>query len=130
MLRAALHYRKAVIIGAVVLMVSIVPLYQQMGSEFMPPLYEGTILYMPTTLPGFSVTEARTAASDHGSETPLLSGGRPCLRQSRPGGNLHRPAPFSMMEVVVELKSKDQWRPGLSYEGLVDEMDRALQFPV
>jgi Cu(I)/Ag(I) efflux system membrane protein CusA/SilA len=53
-----LKYRKATIIGAVLLMLVTIPIYFKLGSEFMPPLNEGTILYMPTTLPGISVTEA------------------------------------------------------------------------
>ena len=129
MLRTALHYRKAVIIGAIVLMVSIVPLYQQMGSEFMPPLYEGTILYMPTTLPGLSVTEAGRLLQIMDQKLRSFPEVDHVFGKAGRAETSTDPAPFSMMEVVVELKSKDQWRPGLSYEGLVDEMDRALQFP-
>jgi Cu(I)/Ag(I) efflux system membrane protein CusA/SilA len=84
---------------------------------------------MPTTLPGLSVTEAgrllqimdRTLRSFPEVEHVFGKAGRAETSTD--------PAPFSMMEVIVELKAKDQWRPGLSYEGLVDEMDRALQFP-
>ena len=129
MLRMALHYRKAVVIGAIVLMASIVPVYQQMGSEFMPPLYEGTILYMPTTLPGLSVTEASRLLQIMDQKLRSFPEVEQVFGKAGRAETSTDSAPFSMMEVVVALKSKDQWRPGLSYEGLVDEMDRALQIP-
>ena len=129
MLGAALHYRKAVVMSAIVLMASIVPVYQQMGSEFMPPLYEGTILYMPTTLPGLSVTEASRLLQIMDQKLRSFPEVEQVFGKAGRAETSTDSAPFSMMEVVVALKSKDQWRPGLSYEGLVDEMDRALQIP-
>lgn len=129
MLRVLLHYRKAVVIGALVMMASIVPLYQQMGSEFMPPLYEGTILYMPTTLPGLSVTEAGRLLQLMDQKLRSFPEVDHVFGKAGRAETSTDPAPFSMMEVIVELKPKDEWRPGISYEGLVDEMDRALQFP-
>ena len=129
MLRAALRYRKAVVIGAILLMGSIVPIYRQMGSEFMPPLYEGTMLYMPTTLPGLSITEAGRLLQIMDQKLRSFPEVDHVFGKAGRAETSTDPAPFSMMEVVVELKPKDQWRPGLSYEGLVDEMDRALQFP-
>ena len=128
-LRMALHYRKAVVVGALALMASIVPLYQQMGSEFMPPLYEGTILYMPTTLPGLSVTEAGRLLQLMDQKLRSFPEVDHVFGKAGRAETSTDSAPFSMMEVVVELKPKQQWRPGISYEGLVDEMDRALQFP-
>ncbi len=129
MLRAALSYRKAVVIGAILLMGSIVPLYRQMGSEFMPPLYEGTMLYMPTTLPGLSITEAGRLLQIMDQKLRSFPEVDHVFGKAGRAETSTDPAPFSMMEVVVELKPRDQWRPGLSYEGLVDEMDRTLQFP-
>jgi Cu(I)/Ag(I) efflux system membrane protein CusA/SilA len=128
-LRSALRHRGLAAVLAVGLMLSIVPLYLRMGSEFMPPLYEGTILYMPTTLPGLSVTEAsrllqimdRTLRSFPEVEWVFGKAGRAETSTD--------PAPFSMMEVVVELKPQIQWRPGVTYESLIDEMDKALRFP-
>ena len=129
LLRTALVYRKAILIGALVMMVSIVPLYQKMGSEFMPPLYEGTILYMPTTLPGLSVTEAGRLLQLMDQKLRSFPEVEHVFGKAGRAETSTDPAPFSMMEVIVELKPKQQWRPGLSYDGLVDEMDRALQFP-
>jgi Cu(I)/Ag(I) efflux system membrane protein CusA/SilA len=128
-LRMALRYRKAVIVGALALMGSIVPLYQKMGSEFMPPLYEGTILYMPTTLPGLSVTEAGRMLQIMDQKLRSFPEVDHVFGKAGRAETSTDPAPFSMMEVVVELKPKERWRPGISYEGLIDEMDRALQLP-
>ena len=128
-LRAALHHRWLVLIVSIGLMASTIPAYQRMGSEFMPPLYEGTILYMPTTLPGLSVTEAGRLLQMMDRKLRAFPEVEWVFGKAGRAETSTDPAPFSMMEVVVELKPKNQWRPGLSYEGLVDEMDRALQFP-
>ena len=95
----------------------------------MPPLYEGTILYMPTTLPGLSVTEASRLLQIMDQKLRAFPEVEHVFGKAGRAETSTDPAPFSMMEVVVELKSKEQWRPGLSYEGLVDEMDRALKIP-
>jgi Cu(I)/Ag(I) efflux system membrane protein CusA/SilA len=129
LLRWALEHRGTVVLLAVGLLFSIVPVYQRMGSEFMPPLYEGTMLYMPTTLPGLSVTEAGRLLQIMDRKLRSFPEVEHVFGKAGRAETSTDPAPFSMMEVIVELKPKDQWRPGLSYEGLVDEMDRALQFP-
>jgi Cu(I)/Ag(I) efflux system membrane protein CusA/SilA len=100
-----------------------------MGSEFMPPLYEGTILYMPTTLPGISVTEAGALLQQIDRKLMTFPEVEHVFGKSGRAETSTDPAPFSMMEVVVELKPREQWRPGLGYEDLIAEMDRALQFP-
>ena len=129
LLRWTLLHRGTVVALAIGLLLSIVPVYQRMGSEFMPPLYEGTILYMPTTLPGLSVTEASRLLQIMDQKLRAFPEVDHVFGKAGRAETSTDPAPFSMMEVVVELKSKEQWRPGLSYEGLVDEMDRALKIP-
>jgi Cu(I)/Ag(I) efflux system membrane protein CusA/SilA len=129
LLKWTLLHRGTVVALALGLLLSIVPVYQRMGSEFMPPLYEGTILYMPTTLPGLSVTEASRLLQNMDQKLRSFPEVEHVFGKAGRAETSTDPAPFSMMEVVVELKSKEQWRPGLSYEGLVDEMDRALQIP-
>ncbi|QSA98103.1 efflux RND transporter permease subunit [Methylococcus sp. EFPC2] len=128
-LRLALRYRTILVALAILLIVSIALPYQRMGSEFMPPLYEGTILYMPTTLPGISVTEAGKLLQQMDRKLKAFPEVELVFGKSGRAETSTDPAPFSMMEVVVELKPKEQWRPGLSYEDLIAEMDRALQFP-
>jgi len=128
-LRLALRYRTILVALAILLIASIALPYQRMGSEFMPPLYEGTILYMPTTLPGISVTEAGKLLQQMDQKLKAFPEVGHVFGKSGRAETSTDPAPFSMMEVVVELKPKEQWREGLSYEDLIAEMDRGLQFP-
>jgi Cu(I)/Ag(I) efflux system membrane protein CusA/SilA len=124
-----LRVRWLVLVLTLVAIGSSIPLYGKLGSEFMPPLNEGTILYMPTALPGISVTEA----------SMLLQQQDRLLRQfpevDRVFGKIGRartptdPAHLSMAETVVTLKPEDQWRPGLTWESLIAEMDKVLKFP-
>jgi Cu(I)/Ag(I) efflux system membrane protein CusA/SilA len=128
-LRLALRLRWVVILLALGCALTVPLAFQRLGSEFMPPLYEGTILYMPTTLPGLSVTAAAQLLQ---KMDRTLKGFPEVERVFGKAGRAETatdPAPFSMMEVVVELKPREQWRPGLTYEGLVAEMDKALQLP-
>jgi len=128
-LKLALRYRTILVALAVLLIASIALPYQRMGSEFMPPLYEGTILYMPITLPGISVTEAGKLLQQMDRKLKAFPEVEHVFGKSGRAETSTDPAPFSMMEVVVELKPREQWREGLGYEDLITEMDRALQFP-
>ncbi|TIG88135.1 efflux RND transporter permease subunit, partial [Legionella pneumophila] len=128
-LRLALHYRKLVIGIAVVVALSIIPLYKLIGSEFMPPLYEGTILYMPVTLPGISVTQATALLQEMDKKLKAFPEVSHVFGKTGRAETSTDPSPFSMMEVIVELKPKEFWRKGMTYESLVAEMDKALQFP-
>src|SRR3954449_5812857 len=123
------RHTRLVIALALLVVVATIPIYFRLGHEFMPPLNEGVILYMPTTLPGISVTEA----------SALLQRQDALLRQvpevERVYGKAGRadtstdPAPFSMMETTVVLKPESQWRSGMTYDRLINELDRKLQFP-
>jgi len=128
-LRLALQYRVAVVVVAVGLTATVIPAFQRMGTEFMPPLYEGTILYMPTTLPGISVTQASMLLQQMDRKLKTFPEVEWVFGKAGRADTSTDPAPFSMIETVVELKPKEQWRPGMTYEGLIDEMDKALQFP-
>jgi len=124
-----LEHRKFTIIAAIILMVVTVPVYFQLGSEFMPPLNEGTILYMPTTLPGISVTEAANLLQ---IQDKILMSFPEVERVFGKAGRANTPtdpAPFSMMETTVVLKDKRYWRAGLSWEKLIDEMNTKMQIP-
>ncbi|OJW23899.1 MAG: cation transporter [Rhodospirillales bacterium 69-11] len=102
---------------------------RQLGSEFMPNLDEGTLLYMPTTLPGISVTKAaellqiqdRIIKSFPEVESVYGKAGRAATATD--------PAPTEMFETIINLRPKDQWRPGVTVDSLKAEMDKALQFP-
>ncbi|MCG3205622.1 MAG: Cation efflux system protein CusA [Elusimicrobia bacterium] len=99
------------------------------GYEFMPPLYEGNLLYMPTTLPGISVTEAQKLMQ---AQDQILMSFPEVERVFGKAGRAETatdPAPFSMMETTVLLKPKEMWRKGMTKDLLIDEMDKALRFP-
>ena len=128
-LRSALRHRLLVLGTAVlVLLSSFVPL-TRIGSEFMPPLDEGDLLYMPTTLPGLSITKAREILQ----QTDRII--RSVPEVERVFGKIGRaetatdPAPLSMIETIITLKPRAQWRPGLTTEKLVAELDSMIRFP-
>jgi Cu(I)/Ag(I) efflux system membrane protein CusA/SilA len=127
--RFVLRHPKAVVAAAAVVVLTTVPIYLRLGHEFMPPLNEGTILYMPTTLPGLSVGEASRLLQ---AQDAVLRSFPEVERVFGKAGRAETstdPAPFSMMETTVVLKPPSQWRPGLTWDQLVAEMDRALQIP-
>ncbi len=124
-----LEHRKLTIILAIILMIITVPVYFKLGSEFMPPLNEGTILYMPTTLPGISVTEAADLLQ---TQDKLLMSFPEVERVFGKAGRADTstdPAPFSMMETIVVLKDKKYWRAGMTWDKLISKMDQTLQIP-
>jgi Cu(I)/Ag(I) efflux system membrane protein CusA/SilA len=124
-----LEHRKLTIFCAAVLMIATVPVYFHLGSEFMPPLNEGTILYMPTTLPGISVTEAARLLQ---IQDKILMSFPEVERVFGKAGRANTstdPAPFSMMETTVVLKDKRYWRAGLTWENLIEEMNTTMQIP-
>jgi Cu(I)/Ag(I) efflux system membrane protein CusA/SilA len=109
-----LEHRAFTIVCAVVLMIVTVPVYFQLGSEFMPPLNEGTILYMPTTLPGISVTEAANLLQIQDKILMTFPEVERVFGKAGRANTPTDPAPFSMMETTVVLKDKQYWRPGLT----------------
>ncbi|MCP4703661.1 MAG: efflux RND transporter permease subunit [candidate division Zixibacteria bacterium] len=125
----ALKYKTLVIVLTIVFMGATFFPLSQIGSEFMPPLYEGDLLYMPTTLPGISVTKAKELLQ----QTDKIIASFPEVE--RVFGKVGRaetatdPAPLTMLETTIMLKPADQWRPGLTPEMLIDSLDRAIQFP-
>lgn len=150
--RFTLRWKWSVIAAAVLTVVLTVPVYEKLGSEFMPPLDEGSLLYMPSTLPGISISEAKRLMQVQDRilrrfpEVSLVMG--KAGRAETPTD----PAPLSMMETVILLKPKDQWRKvdtwwtqdapewlhpvlrritpdHISTETLVNEMNEALMFP-
>ena len=150
--RFVLEHPYKTILAAILLVLSTIPVYLRLGSEFMPPLNEGTILYMPTTLPGISVTEAQSLLQ---TQDQILKSFPEVERVFGKAGRVESstdPAPFSMMETTVVLKPRGEWRKKarwysawaaellqrplrhvwddrLSWEELVSEMDARLKFP-
>ncbi|MFH2035271.1 MAG: CusA/CzcA family heavy metal efflux RND transporter [Candidatus Zixiibacteriota bacterium] len=125
----ALKYKTAVLILTLVLMAATYLPLSKIGSEFMPPLYEGDLLYMPTTLPGISIAKAKELLQ----QTDKIIGSFPEVE--RVFGKVGRaetatdPAPLTMLETTIMLKPENEWRPGLTPDMLIDSLDRAIQFP-
>jgi copper/silver efflux system protein len=101
----------------------------QLGSEFMPTLNEGTLFYMPTTLPGISVTKAADLLQIQDRIIKSFPEVASVFGKAGRAGTATDPAPMEMYETVINLKSKADWRPGLTVDSLIAEMDKALQFP-
>ena len=117
-----------VLLAVVVLAVSYIP-WKRIGSEFMPPLNEGDLLYMPTTLPGISITKAKELLQ----QTDRIIASFPEVHHVF--GKVGRaetatdPAPLSMIETTIMLKPESEWREGMTMKKLVNELDKAIQFP-
>ncbi len=150
--RFSLRHKYAVILGAIALVAATVPVYKKLGSEFMPPLNEGALLYMPSTMPGLSIGEAERLLQVQDRILRRFPEVRRVFGKAGRAETSTDPAPLSMFETVVLLKPQEQWRakatwyddwaphwlrPALghitpahiSQEELVDEMDRALRIP-
>ncbi|WP_340122518.1 CusA/CzcA family heavy metal efflux RND transporter [Methylobacter svalbardensis] len=127
--RFALRFRGWVIGISVVSLLVSVPVFFKLGNEFMPPLNEGSILYMPTALPGMSITEAGKVLQSMDRQLKTFP------EVERVFGKIGRstsptdPAPLSMVETVITLKPMDQWRKGMTWDGLIAEMDETMRYP-
>ena len=120
--------RLTVVLAGVVLALTAIPA-TRLGAEFMPPLDEGTLLYMPTSLPGLSVTKAAELLQIQDRIIKSFPEVDSVFGKAGRAGTATDPAPVEMFETVITLKPHEQWRPGLTTDGLVAEMDKALQFP-
>ena len=128
-LRFCLRYRKTTLLLNLIFLAVTIPLAWRIGSQFMPPLYEGSSLYMPTALPGISITQASTLLQEQDRiiksfpEVETVFG--VVGRSDSPTDN----APLDMYDTTIMLKPREQWRAGMTYEKLIREMDGKLQFP-
>ncbi|MCL6621900.1 MAG: CusA/CzcA family heavy metal efflux RND transporter [Syntrophobacterales bacterium] len=128
-LELSLRYPAAAIVTAlVVLAVSIYPL-TRLGSEFMPPLDEGDLLYMPTTMPGLSITKAREVLQQTDRIIKTFPEVEYVFGKVGRADTATDPAPLSMIETTIKLKPREQWRPGYDTERLIRELDQAVRFP-
>jgi copper/silver efflux system protein len=127
--RFVVDHRKAVIVAAVLLMLVTIPAWQRLGREFMPPLNEGVLLHMPTAPPGMSVPEASRLLQIMDAKLKSVPEVERVFGKMGRAETATDPAPIGMAETVVLLKPRDQWRPGMTWESLIDELDRAVQIP-
>ena len=121
---------KWLVLALVVLLMAISLLtFFQLGSEFMPPLWEGDLLYMPTTLPGISITKAREILQQTDRIIKSFPEVDRVFGKAGRADTATDPAPLSMIETTIMLKPEDQWREGMTKDKLIDEMNTAIQVP-
>jgi Cu(I)/Ag(I) efflux system membrane protein CusA/SilA len=128
-LRLCLRFRKTTLLLNLLFLVVTLPLALHVGSQFMPPLFEGSSLYMPTALPGISITQASQLLQEQDKiirtfpevETVFGTVGRSDSATDN--------APLDMYDTTIMLKPRNRWRTGMTYGKLIQEMDAKLQFP-
>ena len=118
-----------VIGGAVVALAATALPWKQLGSEFMPPLQEGSILFMPTTVPGVSIAQAREIMRYQDSVLATFPEVEIVLGKAGRAETATDPAPLDMIETTLTLKPEREWRDGMTYERLIREMDSAVRLP-
>ena len=128
-IRAVLKSKIATIVIAVAVLAVTVWPARQLGSEFMPTLNEGTLMYMPTTLPGISVTKAAELLQMQDRIIKSFPEVQSVFGKAGRALTATDPAPTEMFETVINLKPKSEWRPGVTIDSLKNEMNEALQFP-
>ena len=128
-LRLCLRFPKTVLLLNLVFLAVTFPLALKLGSQFMPPLFEGATLYMPTALPGISIGQATQLMQEQDRvlhSFPEVASVFGSIGRSESATDN---APLDMYDTTVTLKPREQWRAGMTYEKLVSEMDAKLQFP-
>jgi Cu(I)/Ag(I) efflux system membrane protein CusA/SilA len=129
MIAGVLRARGLTILVALLILGASVWPAARLGSEFMPSLNEGTLLYMPTTLPGISITKAAELLQVQDRIIKSFPEVASVYGKAGRAETSTDPAPTEMFETVINLKPKGEWRPGVTIESLTAEMDKALQFP-
>lgn len=124
-----LKWRKTTIALNVLALLITIPMLMSIGSEFMPPLDEGSLLFMPVTLPSASITEVNRVMQVQDAIIKSIPEVEQVLGKLGKAETSTDPAPVSMIETIILLKPKDQWRPGLTKNDLIAELDGKLQIP-
>ncbi len=114
---------------AVVVVGFTAPIYSRLGAEFMPPLNEGTILYMPTTVPGLSIPESAKVLQIQDQLLTTFPEVERVFGKMGKAPTATDPAFVGMAEITITLKPEEQWRPGMTWDRLLDEMDAKLRIP-
>jgi Cu(I)/Ag(I) efflux system membrane protein CusA/SilA len=128
-LRLCLRYRKTTLLLNLVFLLVTLPLALKIGSQFMPPLFEGSALYMPTALPGISITQASQLLQEQDRILRTFPEVETVFGTIGRSDSATDNAPLDMYDTTIMLKPREQWRPGITYEKLIQEMDAKLQFP-
>jgi copper/silver efflux system protein len=128
-LRLCLRFRKTTLILNLVFLVLTLPLALKIGSQFMPPLFEGSALYMPSALPGISIGQASQLLQEQDRVIRTFPEVETVFGTIGRSDSATDNAPLDMYDTTIMLKPRTQWRPGITYEKLIQEMDSKLQFP-
>jgi copper/silver efflux system protein len=128
-IRVALRFRLATIVIALALLAGSIWPAMRLGTEFMPNLNEGTLFYMPTTLPGLSVTKAAELVQTQDKIIKSFPEVESVWGKAGRAATATDPAPTEMFETIINLKPEPEWRAGMTIDKLIAEMDRSLQFP-
>ena len=124
-----LRHRAITLTAALLILVATIFPYQKLGKEFMPPLNEGDILYMPTAVPGMSITEATKVLQIQDRQLRKIPEVKTVFGKAGQAETPTDPAPLSMFETVVQLKPPEEWRPGMTWEKLIAEMNANIKTP-
>ncbi len=126
---AVMRFKKLTILAALVVMaISLYPA-SRLGSEFMPTLNEGTLFYMPASLPGMSITKAAELLQTQNRIIKSFPEVASVYGKAGRANTATDPAPTEMFETIINLKPESEWRPGMTTDKLIAELDKALQFP-
>lgn len=128
-LHAALRFKWVTVALAILLTASVVVPIQRVGSEFMPALYEGELLYMPTTLPGVSATKMREILGQTNRVIATVPEVENVFGKAGRADTATDPAPLTMIETWIRLKPKEEWRAGVTIDDIIAELDQRLQMP-
>jgi Cu(I)/Ag(I) efflux system membrane protein CusA/SilA len=128
-LRLCLRFRKITLLLNLLFLVFTLPLALKIGSQFMPPLFEGSSLYMPTALPGISITQASQLLQEQDRVIRTFPEVESVFGTVGRSESATDNAPLDMYDTTVMLKPREKWRAGMTYEKLIQEVDAKLQFP-
>ena len=128
-LKLALKYKKTTLAINVVALLITIPLIMRTGSEFMPPLDEGSLLFMPTTFPNVSITEAKRIMQVQDKIIKSLPEVEQVLGKVGRADTPTDPAPVSMIETIIILKDKSEWREGITKQDIVSELNSKMTIP-
>ena len=128
-LRLCLRFRKTTLLLNLIFLVFTLPIAFKIGNQFMPPLFEGSSLYMPTALPGISITQASQLMQEQDRVIRSFPEVESVFGTVGRSESATDNAPLDMYDTTVMLKPREQWRAGMTYEKLIQEMDAKLQFP-
>jgi copper/silver efflux system protein len=128
-LRLCLRYRKTTLLLNLIFLLVTLPLALEIGSQFMPPLFEGSALYMPTALPGIAITQASQLLQEQDRILRTFPEVETVFGTIGRSDSATDNAPLDMYDTTIMLKPRDHWRAGMTYEKLIQEVDAKLQFP-